>query len=364
MSKQKTELKFSSLKTLAVGAIDPANPPKRLKIFNWGNNVSASKGTFKVGDKTLATLSANQKKFAFDTVALDYEHNTFPGSEEYKRTKEPRDVAGNGPLEVIAGDGVYLNVEWTPDGPKKAPNYPDLSPVPATDENGEVIFIHSVALCRQGEVADLHFSSLAVELPFDPDKDGDDDSKTFDLFRRALSKLLGLDANATDEQIEAKISAANLVTLSADIAKLPELVALNAEIANLKSQIAEQKTQVANFQSLETKLTTLSNDWKKQFNAGERETICLLARYDGKDLSHLSADIISGMTPLQLRDVVSKIKSTIPVTRLTPLSVNDPAAKDKAAADAKAAARKEKASELGKQNPGWSWSRCWEEAGK
>jgi len=64
---------------------------------------------------------------------------------------------------TIPGDGLYLTaLSYTPSGNKYAREYRDLSPAVLLDDDGEVIFCHSVALCPQGEVRGLSFYSVDV----------------------------------------------------------------------------------------------------------------------------------------------------------------------------------------------------------
>ena len=136
--------------------------PSRFKILDWGVN-NTLKGEFIVNETTLAVLPTNQAKMGRDTVALDYEHNTVAGSVEYERTREPRETAAHFKVEVVKGDGVYLSHgEYTASGVENAKNYPDLSPTLFSNEKGEVIGIHSVALTRTGAKVDLHFDTLSV----------------------------------------------------------------------------------------------------------------------------------------------------------------------------------------------------------
>ncbi len=148
---------------IANGARDAANLPNRLKLLAWGRNETV-KGPVTVGPKTLKQLAANQARVGFDKIALDYNHQTVPSSPNYR--PDPVQVAAYGTPEVVDGDGLYLNIsDWTPSGRENAANYHDLSPTPQLDENGEVIFLHSVALCRQGAVDGLTFYSANFTNP-------------------------------------------------------------------------------------------------------------------------------------------------------------------------------------------------------
>lgn len=129
--------------------------PTRLKLLEWGANSTTSKGLVRVGERTKTELPRLQIANGFDKIALDFNHNSLPKHENFQ--PEPRHVAGYGVPLVIPGDGLYLDrIEYTPSGEKYARDYADLSPTPLLDE-GEVIFLHSVALCPQGEVNGLSF---------------------------------------------------------------------------------------------------------------------------------------------------------------------------------------------------------------
>lgn len=142
---------------------DVAELPGKLPILKWGDNESV-KGVYRVTERTLHSLAANQRRRGYDTIALDYEHNTVPGTPAYKESKEPRVVAGHGPVEVIEGVGIVLHVDYTDDGKVNAKNFKDVSACVEIDEvTREVLFVHSAGLCRNGAVYDLHF--LSVDLP-------------------------------------------------------------------------------------------------------------------------------------------------------------------------------------------------------
>ena len=105
-----------------------------------------------MGKKLIAAMSS--PTYPYRQVALDYEHNTWPGSLAYKESQEPREVAAFMTIEVLEGKGVFANMDrWTPSGIAKAHNYCDLSATPMLDDEGDVIGILSVALTRAGSVA-------------------------------------------------------------------------------------------------------------------------------------------------------------------------------------------------------------------
>lgn len=129
--------------------------PSRIKILNWGVNQSVH-GPVILDATTVAQFQANQKKIGRERVALDFEHNTVPGTEEYKRTNEPRAVAAFASPVIVPNDGLYLeSLTWTPAGNTSALNFEDLSAAPMLDDQGRMIALHSAALTKAGAVYDL-----------------------------------------------------------------------------------------------------------------------------------------------------------------------------------------------------------------
>ncbi len=136
--------------------------PERLLVVPWGT-ARTNQGDVTCNELTLAVLKANQDAAKYDRVALDFSHNTVPGTEHYKG--EPAKIAALGSLSVEHGKGIFLtNLEWTAEGREHAlgGHYPDISPAVRRNDAGEVFFCHSVALCRQGEVDGLTLFSAAI----------------------------------------------------------------------------------------------------------------------------------------------------------------------------------------------------------
>lgn len=162
----RSNLRASTVPGSPLARLQAGEPPTRLKLFGWGVNDS-TQGRFIVNENTLATLPANQRARGYETVALDYEHNTVPGSPEYERSAEPRPVAAFGNIEVERGKGIFLSaVDWR--NPEARHQYQDLSPTVGVNDLGEVTFVHSVALCRNGSVFDLTLRNavaLAAIMP-------------------------------------------------------------------------------------------------------------------------------------------------------------------------------------------------------
>lgn len=273
---------FLGLKAAAF-AQGAAELPKRLKVLAWGDNATASGRPVRVGAKTLQTLSVNQKRFGFDEVALDFEHNTVPNTKAFKEAKEPRPVAAYGAVEAVENDGLFFNVSrWTPEGEKSALNYQDLSPAIHQDENGEVLFVHSVGLCRQGDVEGLHFVPFSVE------------TGAMD-YKAKLIEMLELSEGATDADIQAA---------------LDSLEAAPDEMAAMTSQVAELTGRIA----------TLSADLeavKGESDSRRRQEICERAAREGKVIP-LTAEEIAATSVATLSAMVEKLEATVPLNRQTP----------------------------------------------
>lgn len=183
--------------------------PSALVIARWGESERVGGGKVIVGPKTLAALAANQEKAGFGEIALDFAHNTYETGPDGKPAKprEPIPVAAYGTLSVQEGVGiVFTPTRWTPEGKQfyQGGHYRDLSPTIAQDDNGEVLFVHSVALCRQGQVHGLHAYAATLEIEIEDNQSAN--TKKMDP-KALLLKILGLPETATDEEIMAAADA-------------------------------------------------------------------------------------------------------------------------------------------------------------
>ena len=201
----------------ALSSKDAGNDlPTRIKVLKWGENETV-KGPVKVGPKTLAVFSANQAKAGFDTVCIDFDHQTVPGSPGY-REGQPCHVAAKGCVpELVEGEGLFINLgAYTPKGLEFAPNYDDISAAVALDpETGEVIFLHSAGLTRQGAAKDIKFYSVnPLATPVETEEKTDEPAKvvTLAVDLDKLRRLLSLDPSATEADVTAAIDSALTMT--------------------------------------------------------------------------------------------------------------------------------------------------------
>ena len=318
---------------------DAAKLPRRIKVLNWGDNPNCHGKRVNVGALFVKCLNADT--YPYRKVALDFEHNTFPGTAAYKESKEPRPVAGFGTIEAVEGDGVYITMSsWTPEGERMAANYADVSAGAVTDKDGNLIAVTSVALCRTGSVEGMDF----VEAPLSGDvaaalsgiingeveelrgcgveglRKQQLDSSTAQRrtaatpqqlntekgqamdYKALLLKILGLGEDATDEAIQAALDAA---------AKKPTQEEQKAALsAAVKAAVAEA------VKPFEAKVAALS----AAAEAHEKADLVAEAAREGKVVA-LSADALAKITVDDLEATIAKTAVTVPLSARTPATV-------------------------------------------
>ncbi|WP_043586349.1 phage protease [Geminisphaera colitermitum] len=307
--------------------------PARILIGKWGRNKSVVED-YTIDATTLKLLPQNQTRAGFDTVSLDFEHNTVPGTPEYKAGQEPRKIAATGTLEIIEGEGIYFHaINWTPEGREAVlgKHYPDLSPVVVTNKDGKVVLIHSIALCRQGATEGLRLSLHSVgigdEKLSDPNGSANSNQsanantntmKPEDIAKLFL-QLAGLDETATAEQIQGahaslqkQITDAKTAT-SANADEKAKADASAAEKAKADAAAAAAKTDstAQTLQAHSIAIETLT----KQLENTERANITAAAIRDGK----LIPQSAQKLTLDQFRTLVSELPANVvPLQQRTP----------------------------------------------
>lgn len=177
--------------------------PVRLKLLSWGTNESV-KGPIVLDVLSADRFAAEQRRRGKERVAIDFEHNTLPGTAAYEEAPEPRKVAGYGSPRVIPGDGLYLeDIAWTPAGIAEALNFEDISPAPYLDDERRVTGLHSTALVRNGAVEGLHFFSAEEPAPTQPtEKSMNDEEKAELKALRESVESLSAGLKALSEKVE------------------------------------------------------------------------------------------------------------------------------------------------------------------
>jgi len=168
------------------GALKADELPSRIKILNWGPNKTLD-GDITLDAESYKVFYANQSSIGRAFCPLDFNHNTVPGTTEYKNDKAPRAIAAYGVPTIYPDDGMYMEyLQWTPSGIKSAKDFQDLSPAVLLDDNNRVIGMHSCALTPAGSIENLSFYSA-------------DDSVT-----SLMGQLRALDADAEDDDKKEK----------------------------------------------------------------------------------------------------------------------------------------------------------------
>lgn len=297
---------------------DAAKLPRRIKVLNWGDNPNCHGRRVNVGELFVKCLSA--ETYPYRKVALDFEHNTFPGTPAYNESQEPRPVAGFGTIEAVPGDGVYITMSsWTPEGEKMAVNFADVSAGAVTDKEGNLVAVASVALCRAGAVDGMDF----VEAPLSGDvssalsgiinqgaglKPAAPISKGQSAmdYKALLLKSLGLGEDATDEAIQAALDKA--------AEKKPTQEEKKAEFdAAVKAAVAEA------VKPIEEKMAALS----AAAVAHEKADLIAEAAREGKVVA-LSADALAKISVEDLKSTIAKTAVTVPLSAKTPTNLKEP----------------------------------------
>ncbi len=298
---------------------DAAKLPRRIKVLNWGDNPNCHGKRVNVGALFVKCLNADT--YPYRKVALDFEHNTFPGTAAYKESKEPRPVAGFGTIEAVEGDGVYITMSsWTPDGEKMAANYADVSAGAVTDKEGNLVAVASVALCRAGAVDGMDFVEAPLSGGISSALSGIINNQEGGLkpaapiqkgnamdYKALLLKLLGLGEDATDEAIQAALDAAG---------KKPTQEEQDAALsAAVKTAVAEA------VKPIEEKVAALS----AAAVAHEKADLIAEAAREGKVIA-LGADAIGKITVEDLKATIAKTPVTVPLNAKTPTNMKENAA--------------------------------------
>lgn len=319
MSRRSTSLQLCALRVGGVDATVAA--PSRLLVLPLGRHDARQRGPIVCSAETLSGFVAAQKAAKLDgRLALDFEHNTVPGTPAYLAEREPRAIAGWAEAVPTAAGLEYQNVEWTPAGLQawKDKAFQDLSPAVFRREDGTVIALHSVALCRHGELDGLTIEAAAAPASL---------SGSF----AALSALLG--SKPTESVLIHKP-----VTLSATMKPTPALIALLAalsvtlsdtatetdveaallegakKIDGMKKTTPEPEGMSARLDALTTQITDLT----ARAEGAERDALLQSARAEGKVIP-LTADALK-LTPLSvLRELVTAAKpGEVPVGSQVP----------------------------------------------
>ena len=293
----------------APSGADLKSLPTRILIVPWGKS-ETSRGVIICNAVTLRELPRLQGKLKRDRIALDFQHNTVEGSPTYKG--EPVKVAAYGSLEIVEGEGIYLSaIEWTPEGKEAAQggHYPDISPAIVQNKSGEVIFIHSAGIVRQGEIDGLTlFAAPIFFKTFNSQTQTSNQENTMD-YKSALIALLGLEPDADDNTIQEAVKA-----LAAKNKPEPT----KDKDAPAGDDKVDVKALAATVKALEGKIVSFN----AQSDENQRQALVAQAANEGKVIP-LSADELKDAPVKILSAMISKLPVTVPVEKRTPGQVEE-----------------------------------------
>lgn len=296
---------------------DAEKLPRRMKVLHWGENQNAHGKRVFVGHKLQAALSA--PTYPFKKIPLDFEHNTLPGTPAFKESKEPRQVAGFSGVEVIEGEGVFITMlNWTPAGLENAANYCDLSAGAVRDQDGEVVALPSVGLCRCGAVEGMDFAEFALSVATSAALSAITNATTEEElnWKEMICKALGLDAATTsDEDVATKLANA--------LNKQPDPTALNAAIVEavkpLRLELDALKAGRKEGSS-DDRVTALSVEvgtFRAKMEKRDKQAVLDRARMEGKVVA-LNADAVAKLSATDLQAHVDALAVTVPLAARTP----------------------------------------------
>lgn len=167
--------------------------PTEIKILPLGN-VKSQKGDFYVDEESFRLMKAKAEARGIDIV-VDYEHQTLHGGQV---------PAGGWIKSLFLKDNIiYANVEWTPQAKQYIDNkeYRYLSPVVLVRKSdNKVTVLHSVALTNTPAIDGMF--PIVNSIDINDYTEGEENME----FLKKLAELLGLGADATEEQILQKIA--------------------------------------------------------------------------------------------------------------------------------------------------------------
>lgn len=288
---------------VALAAGDGAKLPTRMKVLGWGENPNSQGRKVVVGRKLVESMAS--PTYAYKQIALDYEHNTCPLSAAYKHSQEPRPVAAFLSVEVVEGEGVFVDVDrWTPSGLENAHNYCDLSATPMMDAEGNVVAVVAVALTRTGAVPGITFSQAALAALAAMEDENKNPEGIEMNWKEIVAKQLGLEPGCTDDELQSAWQA-HLEQVAAKPAAKPDTAALSAtEVGEIVATAVQASTAALS----------------ARLDMQEKQKLVDEARGEGKVVC-LSAELMGRLTVDEVKAHCAALPVAVPLAALTPVQV-------------------------------------------
>jgi len=294
--------------------------PTRIKIAAWGENEARTQGVkFRVGATSLQRLQDEQSKRAWDTVSMDYDHQSVPGHQNFK--PDPRELAAHGRIEVVQDQGIFYRVDkYTPSGKRHAASYPDVSGFFILDpKTREVIAVHSVALTQHGDVQGATFDEALAATAINASGGYTADETTEQVLDHCR-ELLGFDSESLPADIAAGLS--ELIRAKNTVPKSNTKTAMQTDQEKLAAAIASTAELKDLVTSLATSVKTLNNTIQTgQHNAAVEAEFTIAASAGKKIPDSLRTKDAAGqyvITSSTAKDVLAAIPATEAVEFNTP----------------------------------------------
>jgi len=310
---------------------DLQSVPNRFQLVPWGH-VRTGKGDLIVDDGAAANVSAAFERGGIDLV-VDLEHQTLGG--QYARSDGAAPAQGwiRG-LEVIPGDGIYAHVDWTPEGRERlaSRSYRYFSPVFIVDKKSRRL--KSIQSCALTNIPAMESCGALVNKDDSATSEDRDvtDSGASDItekgvfeMNKKLLELLALSEDASEEQVLEAVTALKdeknkatgkltKVCSSLGVDADASTEDIGAKVLALKSPL--DKVDVSKVAILETKVEEQATELKAlKANAAERDAEELVAQAleDGKLVNAQRDEMLSLATDDPER--FKKIIASAPVVR-------------------------------------------------
>jgi phage I-like protein len=228
------------------------------------------KGPWFIDDEIAAAVIERIQQFDNDIV-IDFEHQTLKSAENGK----PAPAAGwikRDSIVWVAGKGLFAeNVEWTDEAKDfiESKKYKYISPVFAFSKStGNVLDVRQVALTNDPAIDGMQEAIAAATAKFLPTQP----HKEEDSMNPELLKLLGLAADATDDQAVAACQA--LVDANTDLTQ--QVKDQETAIAAAKAEADDAATEA--IAALQAQVAALA----KSTNKSEMDKLIAAAKAEGK----------------------------------------------------------------------------------
>lgn len=300
-------LTLCAFRAAGFDAATSAGAPSRLVVAPMGTHDARSRGKVIVNQETLDGFAERQTAAKLGTrLALDFEHNTVPGTPVFLAEKEPRSIAAWATCSALPEGLVYHDIQWTPAGLDAYKNnlFQDISPAVFRRADGTVLALHSAALCRHGEIDGLTIAAASAPAQLAP-------------FFAALSASL-TPVQSPMKNALAKLLAMLGVTIAADAEDAAFETALTEGVAKLEPMLKAPEAMTAETSETITALTARLEKMEQAAVKHERAALIAGAAAEGKVIA-LSAEMRETCPLDVLKDHIKQLKpGVIPLTRTSP----------------------------------------------